>query len=249
MDDTQNQPEMDPWANMGNMSNANLGEVTPEGEARAAEWTSKMADAPEYSGPFASTPEAAPTRDENISDASAIINYGINAAAKQIGVERTIEIINNFDPSGFEDPIRQLYKELGIDTKEELKDLSEQKEAAQKDEDLFRENDVNAPATINKSAEGARKAIDDVKNLVLEVKNSPDYAELRREAQAMGKAPFEYAVDKFAVRDLTVLFAELGKIKAEAQQKQNTVPEETKEETPTEAAENQTPESPESLNA
>lgn len=250
MDDNTN-TEIDPWAQMGNTVNNNTGEVTQEGLEREAAWNEAMADAPEFQDPFSSPestpaetspqlttetatpsqietppqseaqPENQPRRDENIADASAIINYGLNAAAKQLGVEHTIQIINNFVPNSQEDPISQLLKELGIDTKKEHDDLKDQSKAIKTDEDSFRQ-DINAPSTTQKSTEGALKAIQDVKELVSDVQSSPAYAKLRTEATSAGKGVFDYAVEKYPNRDFTVLFKELNNEKSKANTPQQT---------------------------
>ena len=106
MDENSNQAERDPWADMGNMSNSNPGELSEAAKENAEKWENAMSsDVPEYAGPFnPAEAENEPGRDESISDASAIINYGLNAASKQIGVEKTMETINFFVPNGEEDP-------------------------------------------------------------------------------------------------------------------------------------------------
>ena len=234
-----NTAEKDPWAKLGNTIGNKTSEVTPEGLAREASWNAAMADAPEFTGdqlneagipnlpdsyettvtePTDVTAEEAPKRDENIADASAIINYGLNAASHEKGVEQVIQTINNFVSKGDEDPIEQLFNDLDIDTKTELKDTAEEARAAKPEENAFRSEDINAPATINKSHEGALAAIQNVKDLVTEVQTSPAYADLRAEALSSGLGVFEYAVKKYAVRDLTVLFRALSEQKQEYEQ-------------------------------
>ena len=248
MDENSNQAERDPWADMGNMSNSNPGELSEAAKENAEKWENAMSsDVPEYAGPFnPAEAENEPGRDESISDASAIINYGLNAASKQIGVEKTMETINFFVPNGEEDPINQLFKELGIDTAKEFEDLSETAGASKKDEDLFRQENVNAPTTAHNSTEGALKAIQDVKDLIQEVNSSPAYANLRAGAQSMGKSVFEYAVDKYAVRDLTVLFNALSEEKAKYNAPEPVL-EETPDETPEENSEDNPEENPEEI--
>ena len=226
----ENNAEIDPWAKMGNVAGNKSGEVSQDGLAREAEWNNAMTDAPEFSGnqfgeATPATPESSsevateqsadksPERDDNVADASAIINYGLNAAARERGVEATIQAINNFVYNGDGDPIKQLFIELGIDTGAEVKDLIEESRAAKPNEDAFRNENINAPNTINKSLEGALNAIKEVKELVAEVQSSPAYANLRAEAKKTGKGYFEYAVSKYGVRDLTVLFGSLGQLK------------------------------------
>ena len=226
----ENNAEIDPWAKMGNVAGNQSGEVNQEGLAREAEWNNVMNDAPEFSGnqfgettpptpesPYEPTTEQSIDnqleRDDNIADASAIINYGLNAAAREKGVEPTIQAINNFVPNGNENPIKQLLGELGINTGAEIKDLVEESHATKPDENAFRNENINAPNTMNKSQEGALNAIKEVKELVAEVQTSPAYANLRAEAMHAGKGIFEYAVSKSGVRDLTILFSSLSQFK------------------------------------
>ena len=234
MDD--NNLEKDPWANIGNMppgsNQFENGEVSPENLARSEQWESAMSDAPEFNdnltpetpatipmGISSETPTEAPletsaeARDENIADAAAIINYGLNAAAREIGVEAVIQKIKNFVPNNTEDPIKQLFDELGIDTKEEISDTIYESRAIKKEEDIFRNESINAPAKMEQSQNGALDAIQKVKELITEVEDSPDYADLRADALKNGKGIFENAVSKYAVRDLTVLFDALSEQK------------------------------------
>ena len=231
-----NASEKDPWANLGNMGSGNKsGEVSAEGLAREKAWNDAMRDAPEFAGnttPFYTQIETFPEvaspesndaaqepgeeRDESISGAADIIKYGLNAAAKEYGVEVVIQTINNFVPNGQENPIRQLFRQLGVDSKTEVNDVREEARAAQPRLNEFITEDINAPTTLNKSNSGAMNAIKEVKELVAEVQTSPDYALLRAEAMKFGKGVFEYAVYKYNVRDLTVLFDALSEYKKEA---------------------------------
>ena len=265
-----NAAEKDPWANMGNTIGNKTGEITQEGLAREASWSAAMTDAPKFAGdqlnetgipnlpnsyettitePTDTAAEETPKRDESIADASAIINYGLNAASREKGVESVIQTINNFVPKGDEDPIRHLFNELSIDTNTELKDTAEEARATKPEENAFRSEDINAPTTANKSHESALAAIQNVKDLVTEVQTSPAYADLRAEALSSGLGVFEYAVKKYAVRDLTVLFRAISEQKQEYEQankksaqtaeepteKPAEQPEETPEKTPQEA--------------
>ena len=210
--------EVDPWASVGNMAGNKSGEtVSAEGLAREAKWNNAMADAPEFAGNKQSTPEV-PERDKNISDASAILKYGLNAAAREVGVETVVQTINNFVPNGQEDPIKQLYNNLGIDTRAEYQDLADEARASKPRETDYISSSVNAPASMKRSPEDALDAIKEVKELVAEVQSSPAYANLRAEAVRAGKGIFEYAVHKYGVRDLTVLFNELSNEKNEYNQ-------------------------------
>lgn len=224
-------PEKDPWANMGNtLSNKEITEVSPEQLQEAEKWENTMKDV-EFSGNSLfpenipeennnkqqNNPEITPEseNDKYISEAATIINYGLNAVSKEKGVETAFQMINNFVPNNQEDPINQLYKEFGIDTEKEFKDLENESETSKPEENLFREN-INASPTTEKSKEGALKAIQNVKELVAEVQTSPIYGGLRKEAMSAGKGVFEYAVDKYEVRDLTVLLGALNEIRKEA---------------------------------
>ena len=149
-------------------------------------------------------------RNEGIADAAALINYGLNAAARNIGVELLVQKIKSFDASGMEDPIKGFYKYLGIDNSEERKDLREENMAAKPSETEFREG-VNAPSR-EKSVEGAFAAIEDMKELIAEVEGAdPRYEALREGARSAGKGYFEFAVSEYGVRGLTELFAVLGR--------------------------------------
>lgn len=204
--------EVDPWASVGNMAGDKSGEtVSAEGLAREAAWSNAMADVPEFgsTNTTQSAPEA-PERDKNISEASAIIKYGMNAAAREVGVETVMQTINNFVPDANGDPIKQLYLELGIDTKEEISDLADEAKASKTQENTFLRENANAPISTKRSNEDALLAIKEVKELVSEVKTSPAYGDLREEALHNKKGIFEYAVSKYGVRDLTVLFDALS---------------------------------------
>ena len=212
MDNSTN-PEIDPWATMGNMSVNQPGEASPENLEKAAAWEKSMSDAPNFAGEQNANNEQNENEyDQSISDASAIINYGLNAAARETSVESVIQTINNFVPNGNDKPIEQLFLNLGIDTEKEKDDLKEEQQASKTNENAFLSSN-NAPSTTKKSTEGALQAIKEVKELVAEVQTSPEYANLRLEASAAGKGVFEYAVSKYAVRDLTVLFKVLSEQK------------------------------------
>ena len=204
-----NTGEKDPWANLGNMAgNKSKEEISEEGLAREAEWNTVMSDVPE----FGNNPTDA-ERDKSIAEASAIIKYGVNAASREVGVESVMQTINNFVPEGDNDPIKQLYLELGIDTQKNYKEFREEARATKARENEFLSNNVNAPASMKRSKEDALQAIKEVKDLVSEVKSSPAYADLREEALHCNKGVFEYAVSKYGVRDLTVLFDALSEEK------------------------------------
>ena len=76
---------------------------------------------------------------EGIKDASAILNYGLNAAAREYGVEKVVQGIKTFDATGSMNPIADLYKHLGVETKEEWNDVRDEARAARPSENEFRE--------------------------------------------------------------------------------------------------------------
>ena len=148
---------------------------------------------------------------EGLIDAAAIINYGLNAAAREYGVEMVVQKIKSFDATGSEDPIRDLFLYLGIDTPAEFKDVKMEKEAARPKEADFYENSPVAPATKKRSTEGAFQAIKDMKELIQEVEGAdPRYEQLREEAKTAGKGYFEYAVGSRVNKGLTDLFNTLA---------------------------------------
>lgn len=206
------------------------GEKAPtESELNAEKWQSAMSqdDVPAFAGDvsmnqenaapadtFGVAPEVTPdtTSEESfdndgISDAASIVNYGLNAAAREYGVEAVVQKIKTFDASGSENPIRDLFLHLGIDTPAEIDDVKMEREAAKPKEADFYGNSEVAPPTKKRSPEGAFKAIKDMKELILEVEGAdPRYAQLRAGAKAAGKGYFEYAVGSHINRGLTDLF-------------------------------------------
>ena len=153
-------------------------------------------------------------RNDDIADAAALINYGdLNAAARKKGVEYTVQVIKNFDTTGREDPIKDLYAELGITTKEEKEKLRNEASDTKYGEEVFRES-VNAPSSREKSVAGAFVAIDDMKELIREVEGAdPRYRKLREGAMAAGKGYFEYATSELGTQDLVGLFNALAAYK------------------------------------
>ena len=162
--------------------------------------------------------------DDGLAGAAAIINYGLDAAAREIGVERTVQLIKNFDLASSEDPIKDLYEYLGIDTTDERQSVMlEAKATKPQIAGFYEESDM--PATLQRSKEGAIKAITDMKELISEVESAdPRYAELRAKAHSAGKGYFEYAVKDFGTRGLTELFSVLMEQK-EAQENTENTPE------------------------
>lgn len=198
----------------------NMGErmVAPEEDFAEA-----MKDAPEFEGDKSEVElDNGPEYDKGIADAAALINYGLNAAAREIGVEAVVQKIKSFDASGRENPIKGLFECLGIDTPEECRELNNENEAAAKNEQAFREG-VNAPLTRRSDA-GAFKALDDMKELISEVEGAdPRYEELRAGARAAGKGYFEYAVKDYGIQGLTELFDVLAQQRERVDVKENEI--------------------------
>lgn len=148
----------------------------------------------------------------SIADAASIINYGLDAIARQKGpggVEEVVQGIKSFNVAGSDNPIRDLYNHLGINTKEDFKDAQEESAATRYLKDQFRK-EYSAPKTDRKSLEGAIKAIEDMKELITEVEGAdPRYEEIRMGARAYGKGYFEYAIKDYGVQGLTELFTVL----------------------------------------
>lgn len=204
----------------------NPGEVSAEQMAKVERWEGAMENGvPNYTGEqqfgvanennefygeaAADEAEAGEAYDKGISDAAALINYGLNAAAREKGVEYVVQTIRNFNAFGSEDPIKKLFSELGVDTPEEKRNIQEEDLATKENMEEFR-GGVNAPSQT-KSIEGALKAIEDMKELIAEVEVAdPRYEELRAGAKAAGKGYFEYAVSAFGTQDLTTLFKVLA---------------------------------------
>ena len=158
--------------------------------------------------------------DEGIADAAELINYGLNEAARTLGVEAVVQKIRDFDASGREDPIGDLFKYLGVDSPEERKKMQAEGAAAMAGENAFRAG-VNAPSQ-HRSREGAFQALDDMKELIVEVEGAdPRYDELRNGARAAGKGYFEYAVDGFGVQGLPELFQVLAMQREQADALEN----------------------------
>lgn len=203
-----NNANIDPWANMGNMGNR-APEPSQAQIEKADAWSSAMSDV-EFAGD--SNSEVA-ERDDGIANASALINYGLDAAAREIGVEAVVQKIKTFDAAGHADPIAALYKELGIDTEKEVEDLRDERMAAKNAEIAWRDS-INAPESNKRSVEGAFKAIADFKELITEVEGADEqYSALRKDAAAADMGYFEYAVKDFGQKSLTGLFSVLAEQK------------------------------------
>lgn len=155
-------------------------------------------------------------RNAGIADAAALINYGLNAVARDRGVGYVIGVIKGFDPDGSEDPMMDLFISLGIDTQAEVQEVDEENEAAKLKEEVAFRKGINAPLQ-ERSVDGARAAIKAIKELITEVEGAdPRFGRLRTEATAADKDIFDYAVEKAekekknGTRGLTELFDALA---------------------------------------
>lgn len=146
--------------------------------------------------------------DSGIADAEALVNYGLNVAAQKYGVENVVQKIRGFSPNGSKDPIQDFFEYMGIAMPENQNKMKET-ELANKTEGLESREGEKSPSQ-KKSAEGAFKAIADMKELILEVEGAdPRYKELREGAKQAGVGYFEYAVKDYGTRGLTELFQTL----------------------------------------
>lgn len=183
--------------------------------------------------------------DDGLSNAASLVNYGIDAIAREKGVEAVVQGIKSFDASGSDNPLRDLYDHLGVNTVEELDDTRDESQATRAARESFR-NEYNMPKSRQKSREGAIKAIQDMKELISEVEGAdPRYEELRSAAKASGKGYFEYAVSDFGTRGLTDLFSVLAEQKEQKEQEEQKDQEtRDQEESPNEQSDqpNQSPE-------
>ena len=170
---------------------------------------------------------------EGIASAASIINYGLDAVAREKGVESVVQGIKSFDANGSENPLRDLFIHLGLNNLNDFEEARDEAAATRQIRNAFRD-EYNMPRTQNRSKEGALKAIADMKELIAEVEGAdPRYAELRNAAASAEKGYFEYAVKDYGKKGLTELFATLN----EQKKPKTTTPEETQEETQKETQE------------
>lgn len=149
--------------------------------------------------------------DDGMANAASLINYGLNAAARELGVEQVVQRVKDFDTTGSANPIGDLYDHLGVNSKEEWKNLRDESDAAMAQEVGFR-SEAGMPEATKKSYEGALSAINSMKGLIAEVEGAnPKYEKIREGAKAAGMGYFEYAVKDYGVRGLTELFEVLSR--------------------------------------
>ena len=214
----------------GDLTDEEVEQVAPE-EAQPEQVQPEQA-APANGGPentqLTNTGPEGANYDKNLTDASAIIGYGFDAVARQNGVEAVAEKIKYFDESSSNNPVGDLYKEMDIDTPEEMKQISDESRATKdKREELIKEN--NMPEVKERNDENARQAIRDMKDVITEVENAnPKYEELRQGALKAGKGEFDYAVEDQKTQGLTEAFSVLS------EQKERSNEEETPPEAPPE---------------
>lgn len=152
--------------------------------------------------------------DSDLAEASNILNFGLDSIARTFGIETTIKKIKEFDVSGRADPIGDLFLEFGIDTKVEADDLDDEDEANATKVNVAR-REVNA-VSQSKSVEAARRAIQEMKELISEIEGAdPKYETLREGAKQAGMGYFEYAIKDYNTRGLTELFQVLASQKVE----------------------------------
>lgn len=198
---------------------------------RDQDFSEAMSDV-KYAGEQPNNMDESEKFDKAVSDAAAVINYGLNAVARDRGVGYVIGVIKGFDPDGSEDPMMDLFISLGIDTQAEVQEVDEENEAAKSKEEVAFRKGVNAPLQ-ERSVDGARAAIKAIKELIAEVEGAdPRFGRLRTEATAAGKNIFDYAVEKYNVRGFTELFDALAMYGKEdmANEMADTSGEEAKEE-------------------
>ena len=165
-------------------------------------------------------------KNEGLTDAAAVINYGLDVIAREKGVEQVVQGIKTFDASGSENPLRDLYTHLGLKNLDDFKDARDEAVATRRIRNTFRD-EYNMPRTQRRSREGALKAIEDMKELIAEVEGAdPRYAELRNAAKSAEKGYFEYAVKDYGTRGLTELFTTLTKQKESKESPDTDQPEE-----------------------
>ena len=168
--------------------------------------------------------------DDDMANASALINYGLNAASREMGVEAVMQGIKSFDSAGSDDPIGDLFRHLGVNTNEELDDIKDESYVSAPEETEFR-NESGMPKEVKKTKEGAFKAIEDMKELISEVEGAdPRYDELRHNARSAGMGYFEYAVKDFGVRSLVELFDVLREQREQADEDETDEEEKSDEE-------------------
>lgn len=148
---------------------------------------------------------------EGVRKAVSIAGYGLDAVAREKGVEHVVQGIKSFDASGSDNPLRDLLTHLGVKNVEDLKEIRDEAVATKQARDAFRA-EYGIPKTQEKTKQGFMKAISDMKELIAEVEGAdPRYAELRDAARVAGKGYFEYAVMSFEKRGLMELFSFLMK--------------------------------------
>ena len=93
----------------------------------------------EFYGEAADADEETDDYNEGLSNAAALINYGLDAIAREKGVEVVVQGIKTFDASNSDNPLRDLYFHLGVNTPEELDDARDESRATKAARERFRD--------------------------------------------------------------------------------------------------------------
>lgn len=226
MQDNNTNPNLDPWAKMGDMGNRVSDEVpSEESLARAKEWESAMGNMPAFDGDNIGEQSNDLEQEDpvgfnkQIVDAGRILNY-INQAPGD--PEHNIEIIKNFDAKAYENPLVELEKQLGI-MKDEYSSKKDEREDLIKNEDerkyTVQRNDImmgeNAPnISKNKSHQDFYYALEQVKALISNVDGGAEskYRNLNNEALSAGMGKLNYLVRNKKKKDMATLLNELGNL-------------------------------------
>ncbi len=176
--------------------------LNPARVAESDAWSAVMQNAPEMASETAVNEDT--EQIESINDAAALVNYGVDALVREVGIQSVIDGIKSIDTTNSENPIGDLFEIVGIDTPGEVDDVRAEARAANPAVAEFREK--NGLPITKRTPEGARHAIEAMKDLIAKVSTDPDYAKLRLEARAMGKGYFDCAVTGIEKPGLTDLF-------------------------------------------
>lgn len=143
--------------------------------------------------------------DDTLINASPIVGY-LNAAAREHGVEAVVQSIKSFDVSGTNQPIKDFYEHLGVETNAEREDIRDEAKVAKPSEIDFKDK-YGLVEDEKKSKDAAIEAIKNMKHLIAGVEGAdPKYEELREGARAAKMGYFEYAVKDYGVKGFTELF-------------------------------------------
>lgn len=182
--------------------------ASAENNARADEFEETMSNAPDFAGN--QSEEAGETFDEDIAGAASLITYGVNAATSEMGLDYVINTIERFDASSSENPLKDFYKSMGINTKEEREEMRDERKGVKSKEQGYFASSPNGKPIKKPSKEGMVQAVKDLKELIRETQIDPKYKELRDGASAMGVSIFKYAVKDYGKQDYVTLMKVLA---------------------------------------